>query len=441
MPQGIVTGVDAHLQLQGLGIHDIELGIPAEVQRQQRQRQHVGPGRELQQGFVVQVDGAEGEVLAEGGGNHAHGRGVLPGHAQGIVVNVSGQEGISGGGPQLPMGDIQLGFYAGGGHLGEVVLPLVVVGIEVLLVKVRLFQPRLKFGRQGDGAVRLPPERIEIHLGIGLNKEVAHFGSGKVEQAGGVPLEISAHEALCSGIGVEAVPLVVGRLVQGLVGRLEVESLEAVAHAAFHLGYNGVFLPGLQAHVDAVLQTHVPQGVRALVRIDVEAVVEKEALALVRLVHIPPAVGAELRGAADEAGGDIGVQGVGLHPGRVFAVPQLFDEVEGNPEALVIVGRKLLVAVRCRCQVHVYLPHVHQGVPNPGAVLHAAAFRTVSVVVDEAAVGQVTLAQVVAGHKVVAVVRMLVLEDAGAAVTLHLRRHVKGGGNVLRGENAEVVGR
>ena len=54
--------------------------------------------------------------------------------------------------------------------------------------------------------------------------------------------------------------------------------------------------------------------------------------------------------------------------------------------------------------------------------------------------GQVTLAQVVCIHKIVAVVRVLVLEDTGAAVALHLGRHVKGGEDVLRGEHAEVVG-
>ena len=85
------------------------------------------------------------------GRQDAHGVGVLPGHALCVVVVVARQQGVSHVGVQLPSGNIQRGRQAGKGILDEVILPLEVVGVEVLGIEIRLLQGSLEVGSQGNG--------------------------------------------------------------------------------------------------------------------------------------------------------------------------------------------------------------------------------------------------------------------------------------------------
>ena len=175
------------------------------------------------------------------------------------------------------------------------------------------------------------------------------------------------------------------------------------------------------------------------VGVDEELVVVETAQQGIRLVYVFLGISGVFRGRADKAGGDVGVHRIGLDPGGVSPVAQRFNEVEGNAVTLVVEDGHLLVPVAGGRQVYVNFAYVHDGVPDPGIVLHTAAFRAGALVVDEAAVGQVPFAQVVAGNKVVVVARFLVLEDAGAAVVLHFGRYVQGRQDVLGGGDAEVV--
>ena len=140
----------------------------------------------------------------------------------------------------------------------------------MFLIEVRLLERSLKMGAQGDGALPGPPERIKIDGSVGLYGEVTGLVAQEMEHAGGIPVEIAAELALGPGIGVETVPALVDGLVQHFVGTLQVEVLDAVAHAALQFGYDGVFLPGLQPHEDAVFQPGSAQRVHALGRIDVK---------------------------------------------------------------------------------------------------------------------------------------------------------------------------
>ena len=119
---------------------------------------------------------------------------------------------------------------------------------------------------------------------------------------------------------------------------------------------------------------------------------------------------------------------------------QPFQEFKGNPVALVVEERDFLIAVGGSGQVHFDFPYVHGGIPHPHIVLHTAAFLTVYLVVDEAAVGQILLAQPVAGDKVAAVFGFLVFEGTGTAVALHFQGDVQRRQDVLGGEDTEVVG-
>ena len=92
------------------------------------------------------MDGPEDEILGKAGREHAHRLRILPYDGQGIVVYVVLEQGVSYVGAQFPAGNVQLALDAGGGDFGEVVLPLEVVGIEVLLVEFRFLQAGLEMG-------------------------------------------------------------------------------------------------------------------------------------------------------------------------------------------------------------------------------------------------------------------------------------------------------
>ena len=162
IPEGVVVGIDAQLHLEHLGIYNVELQVPAKVHGQHGERQYILVGRGLEQGRIVQMHDAQGKVLGNAGGEHAHGRGVLPHDAQGIVVDIVGKKGIAGVGTEFPLGYTEAGLQFGGGYLAEVVLPLVVVGVEMLVIEFRLLERGLKMGPQRHGALGLTPERVQV---------------------------------------------------------------------------------------------------------------------------------------------------------------------------------------------------------------------------------------------------------------------------------------
>ena len=258
--------------------------------------------------------------------------------------------------------------------------------------------------------------------------------------AGGIPFHVSAHLPFGTGIGVKAAPLAVLWLVQHLIGLLQIEVLVPVTQTAFYLGNHGILVPGLQAHKEAVLQPHHPQGVVALAGVDVEHSVVEVGQGVGNVVYVLFGVGGEFRGRADEPGGHVGVQGIGRHPGGVPAVLEFLDELEGDAVALVVEEGEFLVAVGGSCQVHLDFTHVHHGISDPFGILHAAAFLAGNLIIDKAAVRQIFLARIVAGHKVAAVLHFLVLEGSGAAPAVHLQGNVERGEDVLGGEDAVIVG-
>ena len=196
----------------------------------------------------------------------------------------------------------------------------------------------------------------------------------------------------------------------------------------------------MQADEHAVVQAHVAKGIRTLGRVDVENLVVEGGQFVGIIVHVLFTVGGELRCRAHEGRGGVPVQGVRRVPGGVSAVLEFLDEGEGNAEGLVCKNGHLPIAVGGGSQVHVDFANIHRGVPDPQVVHHTAAFLPGNLVVNEAGMGHVALAQVVAAHKVGAVVRLFVLEGTGAAVAFHFQGDVKRGKDVLRGENAKVVG-
>ena len=104
----------------------------------------------------------------------------------------------------------------------------------MLLVKVRRFELGLKMGLEADRAVRMPAEGEEVERCVGIDREVVYLFSGKGIHAGSVPFEVALKAAFHPGIGIHAVPLVAGRLVQDFVRILQVEGLETVANTAFN---------------------------------------------------------------------------------------------------------------------------------------------------------------------------------------------------------------
>ena len=90
---------------------------------------------------------AKDKVLSKGCGNDAHGRGVLTNYAKGIVIDLPGKQRIAGLCLELPLGNVQRCAYLGCGNLGKIILPLVVVGVKMLLVKVRFLKAGMETGR------------------------------------------------------------------------------------------------------------------------------------------------------------------------------------------------------------------------------------------------------------------------------------------------------
>ena len=89
------------------------------------------------------MERADGQVMGDVGRQDADGFAVLTGDALGVVVVVSGNKGVAGVGFQFQIGDIQAAGNLGRGNLAEVILPLEVVGVEMLRIEIRLLEASL----------------------------------------------------------------------------------------------------------------------------------------------------------------------------------------------------------------------------------------------------------------------------------------------------------
>ena len=84
------------------------------------------------------MERAQRQMIEQTGRQYAHGIRVLLRNTLGVVVVVSREERIPHLGLQAPAGNVQRALNAGSGTLSKTVLPLEVIGEEMLRVKVRL---------------------------------------------------------------------------------------------------------------------------------------------------------------------------------------------------------------------------------------------------------------------------------------------------------------
>ena len=212
------------------------------------------------------------------------------------------------------------------------------VRVQVLLVEIRFLQGSGEASREGDGALGMAAEREYAEFRIGRDEEIARLRAGEIEFAEGVPRQVAVQTAFRPGIGIDRIPLD-GLGVPDVAALLGcIETLVAVADTAFHLGDDGILVPGLEAQEHPVVQPHGMEGVRALGGVDVEFVVVEgpagevggiDGIRVHLVIHSPFALG------ADEGRRQVLVQRILPDPGRVVPVSPVLDEGEGDAVGLV----------------------------------------------------------------------------------------------------------
>ena len=440
VPGGIVVGVGAdlhhhHILVLLVALHH-ELQVVAEVEGRGGQREHGGIGRDLEERPVVEVHGAQLEVLAEVRGEHVHHGPLLPDNAGCVVVEAVAQQGIAHVGVQPPARDVQLALDAGRGDLAELVVPGEMVEVEMLLVVGGLAQGSLEMRRQADRALACPAEREEAELRIGFHVEVGEIVAEQHVAGLGVPESVVPQLSLGPGVEIHGVLHVLGRADAGAVEIL----LEVVAHAQVELGDDARVGPGLEADIDLVVEPGDAHRVGAGVAVAVEVVIAQPGFAG-DVVVVLPGVGGELAAVADEGRGEVTVQAVGVEvEGAVALGTHPADEGEGDAQLLVHEEGVLLDLGAGAGQVHGDVAGVHRGVPDPGQVGDAAVLLPVHDVADVARVQGVALAQVVGLDDGGLVGGLLALEHATAAEAVVQQGDVECRSDVLGGEDVEVVG-
>ena len=351
-----------------VALHD-ELQVIPEVQRQGGQRDDLRLGRNLQQGTVVQVYGAQHELLAERGGQDAHRGTVLPGDALRVVIDGVAEQGVAHVGGEVPVGDVEPPADGRGGNLVEIVVPAEVVQVEVLLVPAGLQQRGAEAGRQADRALAGAPERIEAELGVRLHLQVADVGAQDHETGLGVPEGVAPELPFRTGVQIHGILHVRGRPDGGAVEVV----FEVVADAHVQLGDDPFAGPRLQPQVHLVVQAHRAQGVHAGRAVAEHVVVEGGAGVVGNGVGIAARPGGPLGAMADEGGRDVAVQAVGVEAeGAVAPGAHPADEGEGDAQLLVQEEGALLRLGTGTGQVHADVAAVHGGVADPADVGDAA---------------------------------------------------------------------
>ena len=216
--------------------------------------------------------------------------------------------------------------------------------------------------------------------------------AGEIELSQGIPFEIAAEVSFGPRIGVDRVPFCRLLLIQIAAGPDVEMGQVTVAHAAFHLGNDGIVTPRLETQEYAVVQPHHMERIGALPRIDVKGVVVKLPTVLILgidcvrvhlVVHRPFAGGPQVNR------GQVLVQGVFPYIGRVPPVLQVFDEGEGDADGLVEEDRTLGILVGRGSEKHPDFLNVLDGrVPDSGEVDDTAVLGAVDGIPDDAAVGQ-----------------------------------------------------
>ena len=442
IPFRVVAGVHAHLHLQHVLPYDRELQVPPQVQDQFRKRNHVRLGGNLEKGSVVQAQDTQFEVLPEGGGEDAHRFRILPDDAQGVIIDVVREQGISCRCMQPPVRDVQGGLNPGRGRLGEIVVPHEVVRVQMLLIEVRLLQGGGEAPRERDGTLGMAAEREDAESGVGRKEEITRFRSGEVDFPEGIPCQVTVQPAFGPGVGIDRIPLHGLGLPEVTAAAEVVETLVAVPDAAFHLGYHGILVPGLEAKEHPVVQPDGMEGVRALGGVDVELVVVEGLAGQVGRIYgvrVHLVIDGPFASGADKDRSQVLVQGVLPDPGRVAAVFPVLDKGERDAVGLVQEDRPLGVLVVGGGQGDVDFPHVHGRIPDHRVVQDAAVLRPVHGIPDQAGVQEVFPADVVAAHVSRLVAPLLVLDDTGTAIGLVFQGKVQGREDVLCREKPDVV--
>ena len=388
----------------------------------------------------------QGKMLPDRGGEHAHRRSILPDNAGGVVEDVVFQEGVSGGRFQLPVRDADASFDARGGNLVEIVLPAVVVGIVVLVVEFGFVQVRAEMQVDLQRTLARPAERIEVELRIRADIQVIGLLSGEGILTLGVPMDKVPQLALCTGIDIGGIPLRVFRF-PDQVRLVEVIVEDPVSDTAVHLGDDIFVSPRLQPEEKPVLQFHHPDRIgRGVGMVIEDSVVEFLAELVGNLVVVGLPIDGILAAVTDEGGGYLLVpfqEGVARGREGIGPVPagaQFLDKVEGNAVLLVQEEGMPLDVGGGFGQEDIDLTGVHRRIADPHVVPDTAVLLAGNHVVDIAAVGQVSLAQVVGVGGKGLVGGGFLLEDAVSAEEIVFQREVEGRPDVLRSEDVQVVG-
>ena len=106
------------------------------------------------------MEGTECEILVKGGAEHAHRFGVLPDNRQRVEIDITVKEGVSHLGGDFPSGDVQLRLELGRGGFAEIIIPLEVVGEEMVVVVLGLLYRCLEPQVEVDRALACPAERM-----------------------------------------------------------------------------------------------------------------------------------------------------------------------------------------------------------------------------------------------------------------------------------------
>ena len=115
-------------------------------------------------------------------------------------INIVAQQCISHFQRCFPSWNVEGSLYLGGGYLAEVIVPHVVVGVEMLLVIVRLPQACLEMCTDCQGTVSVLSERVHAECEIALDAEVVKFMTCECIVSECVPFQILFVLSLRPGI-------------------------------------------------------------------------------------------------------------------------------------------------------------------------------------------------------------------------------------------------
>ncbi len=429
IPERVRDGVDTELQVHHVA-HDIDVEIPAQIERQLRQRQDiVGRRRELEEHLVVEVQAPYREILAQVGAHHAHRLVVLPDHRQRVVVQHVGHQRIAELRVEPPLRNLQLRLDLGRGYLREIIVPLVVVQEDLLLEGMRRLEAGMELGHDMD-ALR---KRVERHAELCVDVEIEHAGAREIIVRVGAPGNVFLELPRQTAVDIEIVlriPFLARQVVGGLEG---IGRQELIADAGVDLGQQGVGRIGLQLDEEAVLQVAHRQFVGRTVLVDVELVEVKVApvgVARADFVGVELAVGSVFAAVADV--------GHSAFTQRE-RVAVLAEEVERDGERLVDERAAALVEVVRAGQVDRDGLGLHGRIPDPEGILDTAVLLALDALADMAKVREVALAHVVAQDEGVAVIGVLVGEHAAGTQAPVGEREVELRRDVLRGAQPKVL--